>query len=69
MTVEYTQGYLQTQIGKKMRLQFLIGSSTMQDRVGTLTQVGIDYLIIRDEDTNNLELCDLYALKFADIYQ
>ncbi len=65
---DFTQGYLQTQIGKRMRLQFLIGSNAMQDRVGVLTQVGIDYLIIRDQDTNNLELCDLYALKFADIY-
>ncbi|WP_026884136.1 hypothetical protein [Clostridium akagii] len=68
MSPEYTQGYLQTQIGKRIRAQFLIGSNSTQDRVGILTKVGISYIIIQNEDTNTAELCDLYSVKFVDIY-
>lgn len=68
MSPEYTQGYLQTQIGKRIRAQFLIGSNSTQDRVGILTKVGISYIIIQNEDTNTAELCDIYSLKFVDIY-
>jgi hypothetical protein len=64
----YTQGYLQRQIGKRVRIQFLIGSNALQDRTGVLTQVGISYVIIRDQDTNNLVLGDMYAIKFVDVY-
>jgi uncharacterized protein Veg len=69
MSPQYTQGYLQTQIGKRIRAQFLIGSNSTQDRVGILTKVGISYIIIQNEDTNTAELCDIYSLKFVDIYQ
>jgi hypothetical protein len=64
----YTQGYLQRQIGKRVRIQFLIGSNALQDRTGVLTKVGISYVIIRDQDTNNLVLGDMYAIKFVDVY-
>lgn len=66
--IDYTQGYLQTQIGKRVRIQFLIGTNALQDRTGILTKVGISYVIIKNEDTNTLELGDLYAIKFVDIY-
>lgn len=65
---QYTQGYLQRQIGKNVRIQFLIGTSALQDRTGILTQVGIDYVIIRNEETNALELGDLYSIRFVDVY-
>ena len=32
--VNYTQGYLRTQIGKRMLVSFLIGTNTYQDRTG-----------------------------------
>jgi len=65
--VEYTQGYLRTQIGKCMRVTFLIGTNIIQDRNGVLEEVGIDYIILRDDETNELVLCDLYAIKFVNI--
>ena len=64
----YTQGYLRTQIGKRMRITFLIGTNQIQDRQGTLLAVGISYIIIKDIDTNTSTLCDIYSIKFVTIY-
>lgn len=63
----YTQGYLKTQIGKRMRVTFLLGTNLIQDREGTLQEVGISYIILKEIDTNILTLCDIYAIKFVAI--
>ena len=68
MGKDYTQGYLKTQIGKKMRITFLIGTNTIQDRNGTLLEVGISYIVIRDIDTNTTTMCDIYSIKFVTIF-
>lgn len=65
---EYTQGYLRTQIGKRVRITFLLGTNTLQDRVGILQDVGISYVIIRDPATGTDVLGDIYSIKFVDIY-
>ena len=65
---EYTQGYLQSIIGKRVKVMFLLGTNIIQDRDGTLVEVGISYIVLRETDTNNLVLCDIYAIKFVNIY-
>lgn len=65
---EYTQGYLKTQIGKRVKIVFLIGSNMTQDRDGVIEQVGISYIILREPLTKNLILCDIYSIKFVTIY-
>ncbi len=66
--VEYTQGYLSTQIGKRVKVEFLIGTNMLVDREGTLVDVGISYIIIREVDTDDLLLCDIYSIKFVRFY-
>ncbi|WP_438265355.1 hypothetical protein [Clostridium tyrobutyricum] len=66
--INYTQGYLRTQIGKRVRVTFLLGTGTLQDRTGILTNVGISYIIIRNEETNTRELADIYSIKFVSIF-
>ena len=68
LDINYTQGFLRTQIGKRMRITFLLGTNTIQDRNGTLEQVGISYIIIRDIDTTTSTLCDIYSIKFVTIF-
>ncbi|MDF2882291.1 MAG: hypothetical protein K0R54_2848 [Clostridiaceae bacterium] len=67
LDTQYTQGYLKTQIGKKVNVTFLIGTNQTQDRNGILEAVGISYLIIRDPETRVKILCDLYSVKFVNI--
>jgi hypothetical protein len=66
--IEYTQGYLKTQIGKRVRITFLLGTNTLQDRTGTLTTVGISYVILKEESTGELTLGDIYSIKFVNIF-
>lgn len=62
----YTPGYLKTQIGKWMRVEFLIGANTT-DRVGRLMEVGASYIILQSLESNSRMLCDIYSIKFVTI--
>lgn len=66
--INYVQGYLRTQIGKRVRVTFLLGTGTLQDRVGVLENVGISYIILREEGSNTRELADIYSIKFVSIF-
>ena len=48
--INYTQGFLRTQIGRRMLVSFLIGTNTYQDRTGVLDKVGISYIILKEEE-------------------
>lgn len=66
--IEYTQGYLRTIIGKRVTVTFLLGTSSLTDRSGILTRVGISYIILRQTQTNTDVLCDIYSIKFVNIF-
>lgn len=66
--INYTQGWLRTQIGKKVNITFLLGTDSIQDRTGVLLRVGISYIIIRETDTDDQLLCDIYSIKFVRVY-
>ncbi len=71
VTVEstlYTPGFLRTQIGKRMRVEFLIGTNGMTDRTGTLVAVGASYIILRLYESDDLMMCDIYSIKFVTIF-
>jgi hypothetical protein len=65
----YTQGYLRKLIGKTVRVEFLIGESNFQDRIGILLEVGIDYIILREVETDDNLLCDAFSIKFVNEYR
>lgn len=67
-SMEYMHGILTTQIGKKVTVDFLIGSNTLTDRTGTLLAVGINYIVLRETETDDLLICDFYNIKFVTIY-
>jgi hypothetical protein len=66
--IGYTQAYLRTLIGRRVRVSFLIGTSMLMDRVGTIVEVGISYIVLKQLDANINIMCDLYSIKFVDIY-
>lgn len=68
LSTAYTQGYLKTQIGRHVKVEFLIGSNMFVDREGTLMEVGTSYIIIRETETDDLLLCDMYSIKFVRFY-
>lgn len=69
MDTEYTQGYLKTQIGSKIKVEFLIGTNMLVDREGILVDVGVSYIIIIETETDDYLLCDIYSIKFVRFYR
>jgi hypothetical protein len=63
----YLQGYLRTQIGKYMRVNFLLGTGTFIDKDGILQEVGVDHIILKDTKTDDNIVADLYSIKFVEI--
>lgn len=63
----YTPAFLREQIGKLMRVEFLIGTNNLTDRIGILEDVGASYILLRTIESNNVVFCDIYAIKFVTI--
>lgn len=63
----YTPAFLREQIGKLMRVEFLIGTTNLTDRIGILEDVGASYILLRSVESDNLIYCDIYAIKFITI--
>lgn len=63
----YTPGFLRQQIGKLMRVEFLIGTNNLVDRIGILQDVGASYILLRSFENDSLVYCDIYAIKFITI--
>ena len=63
----YLQGFLRSQIGKFMRVDFLMGTGTFIDNEGILVRVGIDHIVLRETKTDSLITADLYYIKFVEI--
>jgi hypothetical protein len=66
--VLYNQGWLTTQIGKYVKIEFLIGTTMLIDREGILKEVGISYVVIEEAGTDDLVMCDIYSIKFVRIF-
>lgn len=63
----FLQAYLRRNIGKRVRVEFLIGTNVLTDRSGIIDEVGISYIVLRDEAGSRV-VCDLYSIKFVTIF-
>lgn len=63
----YTPGFLRNYIGRLMKVEFLIGTNSLQDRIGILLEVGASYIVLRSVQDNNLLYCDIFSIKFVTI--
>lgn len=64
----YNQGWLTSQIGKYIKIEFLIGTSMLIDREGVLREVGISFIVIEESGTNDMLMCDIYSIKFVRVF-
>lgn len=63
----YTPAFLREQIGKLVRVEFLIGTNNLTDRVGILEDVGASYILLRAIESGVLTYADIYSIKFVTI--
>ena len=63
----YTPAFLKRYIGRLVRIEFLIGTTYLEDRTGILLEVGASYVLLRSVQDRNLLYCDIYSIKFVTI--
>lgn len=63
----YTPAFLREQIGKLMRVEFLIGTNNLVDRIGFLEDVGASYILLRSFEGDSIIYADIYSIKFITI--
>ena len=63
----YTPAFLRENIGKLMRVEFLIGTNNLVDRIGILVDVGASYILLRALESDLITYADIYAIKFITI--
>lgn len=66
--LQYLNGFLRTQIGRRVTIDFLVGSNTIISKSGFLLGVASNYILINELDTNDITTCDFYNIKFIRFY-
>lgn len=67
-SIQYLNGFIRTQIGRRIRVTFLIGSNMTEEKEGYLLGVGANYILINELDTDDLTACDFYNIKFITFF-
>lgn len=63
----YIPYYLASNIGKSVRAEFIIGTTQYVDKTGVISEVGINYFVLRDVNSRTDIMCDLYSVKFVTV--
>lgn len=66
--VQYVNGFYRTQIGRYVRVEQLVGSNTLDTQEGFLIGVGINYILLQEAPTGNVQVVDIYGIKTMYIY-
>ncbi len=64
-SIQYLNGFMRTQIGRRVEIQMLVGSDTLVTKEGFLLGIGANYILINETGTNDLTSCDFYNIKFV----
>ena len=67
-SIQYLNGFMRTQIGRRVEVEFLIGSDDLVIKQGYLLGVGANYILLNELGTSNLTSCDFYNIKFVTFF-
>lgn len=67
-SIQYLNGFLRSQIGRRVRIDFLVGNNCLVTKDGFLLAVGANFLLINPTDTDDILACDFFNIKFITIY-
>ncbi len=63
-SIQYLNGFIRTQIGRRVQVDFLIGNNEVITKDGYLLGVGANYILLNEIGTNDITACDFYNIKF-----
>ena len=58
------EDFLRMQIGKNVRMQFLIGTNTLIEKSGRLMAIGDNFVVLREAGSGEILVCDFGDVKF-----
>ncbi|MDD3410680.1 MAG: hypothetical protein PHY12_07695 [Eubacteriales bacterium] len=62
------QQVLADNIGKYVSIEFLIGTQIVETQTGSIYDVGIGFVALRDSLTRNIVVCDVFSIKFVTFF-
>lgn len=68
-SVQYLNGFLRTQIGNRVKVEFLVGTGTFLEKSGKLLAVGANFIVLQEAMSDDLLVCDFFTIKFITIYR
>ncbi len=63
-SIQYLNGFIRTQIGRRAQVDFLIGNNELVTKDGYLLGVGANYILMNEIGTNDITAADFYNIKF-----
>lgn len=63
-SIQYLNGFIRTQIGRRVQVDFLIGNNELVTKDGFLLGVGANYILLNEIGTNDITAADFYNIKF-----
>lgn len=63
-SMQYLNGFMRTQIGRRVEVEFLVGTNNTEIKNGFLIGVGANYILLNDIETDDLITADFYNIKF-----
>ena len=66
--IQYLNGFIRSQIGRRVHVEFLIGTNNIIEKDGYLVAVGANFILLNPLDTTDILACDFYNIKFMKFY-
>ena len=67
-SLQYMNGFLRTQVGRPVQVDFLVVTNSIVTRSGILLAVGANFILINETETDDILACDFYNIKFVRFY-
>lgn len=64
---KYMQEYLKKHIGRMVSVDFIIGTDCTLNKVGKLSEVGTDYIVLILPENDEELIADFYSIKFVHV--
>ncbi len=66
--IQYLNGFIRSQVGRNVSIEFLVGTNQLVTKEGFLVAVGANFILLNPKGTNDILACDFYNIKFITFY-
>lgn len=67
-SIQYLNGFIRSQVGRNVSIEFLVGTNQIVTKEGFLVAVGANFILLNQKGTNDILACDFYNIKFITFY-